>query len=307
MKYSLRFYSVSMFLLFLILIVILTWTTAVCLEQLWPCLADASRLDSACHEHLLSAHNLIRLAMGITTVMGLFIPWMIFRSIIRPLISIENTLRRIHRGEEDARITIHVGKELNALAAEINRMLAFHQKDRIRWQDIHRTQSAVSAARRMMLHETNEDGLIQACCNIIVESGGYRMVQIHFAGDNQDAPIRLAAYTLMQKANDISVSSPTMESTSHPTVRALRNQHIAMVADVSDEPVDTPFQEDADRIGYTSIIAVPISANRQPIGVLTLFAEKPEAFDVEIAQLMTELADDLGHHIQTIRFSFLTK
>jgi transcriptional regulator with GAF, ATPase, and Fis domain len=273
---------------------------------MWPCLTDAARHDTACHDNLASAHNLIRLAMGIITAMGLFIPWMIFRCIIHPLISIESTLRRVNQGDVDARITIQAGRELNTLTYEINKMLQMYQQDQELWQNIHQTQGAVSAVRHMMLHETNENGLIQACCNIFVESGRYRMAQIHFVGENPDVAMSVAQ-AINQSENHKFVSNPTINSTVHPTVRALRNQHIAMIANVFEDSADALFQADAERIGYTSIIAVPISANRQPIGALTLFVEKPGAFSVEIVQLLTELADDLGHQIQTIRFSSLTK
>ena len=307
MKNSLRFYTVLLFILFLILVVTLTWTTAVCLEQLWPCLTDASRLETACHDYLVSANNLIRLSIVIITTIGIFIPWVIFRHVIRPLVSIQNTIHHAKRGDMDARVSFQTIMEFDALAIEINQMLQIHQQEQEQWQCLHQTLTAVSAIRRMMLHESDENRLIQSCCDIFVKSGRYRMAQIRFIGEHTNATMSHSSRTIHQTDNPNSISGPIEETTLHPTIRALHNQHIAMINNIFEDSAYTTFQADAKRFGYASVIAVPIVTDSHILGALTLYAEKPDAFSAELTQLLMELADDLGRQIQAIRFSFLTK
>jgi HAMP domain-containing protein len=283
------------------------WATAVPMEQIQQCFADNIGLNSSCHENLLLAQNLIWISIACITPIGLFIPWMISRYMITPLSSILSTIHQVSRGDMQARVNIRAGKEFDSLAAEINQMITFQQQEKDRWMDIHRTQTAVSATRRTMIRETDEKRLLQECCNLFVDSGKYRIAQICYGGKDVHSALSSAAYAEYRNENRDSISKTLLETTSSPTIRAIRNKHIAIIGDIFDDPLYASLQADANRGGYSSIIAIPISADRQILGALTLCAEKPEAFGAEIVQLLMELAEDLGFSIHTLRVSLLTK
>jgi PAS domain S-box-containing protein/putative nucleotidyltransferase with HDIG domain len=53
--------------------------------------------------------------------------------------------------------------------------------------------------------------------------------------------------------------------------------------------------------GYASAIALPLRSDGEPIGVLTIDAMEPNAFDAREVELLTELAGDLAFGIRTLR------
>jgi len=307
MKFFLRsrFYLIILPHVFLLLL--LLWATSVPLEQLYHYSADSQGRITAdqvdFQENLDQVQTLIWSAIIFTAVIGFTIPWIISRRVLNPILSIRDTIRQISRGDSDARVQVHSGKEFEALANELNRMMEHQKQEQERLLGLNLTLSAISACRQVMIRETDEKRLIQELCRILVDIGAYRMAWIGYTEDGAPGTVTPAAQAGYQNGNLIAVSSSWAETAVSPAARAIRNRHSAIVSDIFGDPLFAPLQAEATRHEYASIIALPLSANHQILGALTLYAENPDAFGTEEARLLTELADDIAYGINAIRYT----
>ena len=304
MKNSLRFLSVLMIMLHIFLLLLLLWTAAVPLEQMQQYAADnigeiGNRV--AFQGNLVQFQTLIWSAIVFTAVIGFVIPWMIYRWVQNPILSIRNTICQASRGDLDARIQVHSGKEFEALANELNRMMELQKQEQERLLGINRTLSAISTCRHVLIQETDEKQLIQEICRILVDIGAYRMAWIGYAEDDARRTVTPAALAGYQNGSLNTVSASLADMAFSQAARAIRNRHSAIISDVFGDPLLSPLRAEATRHGYASIIALPLSVNQHTLGVLALYAEKPDAFGTEEVRLFTELADDLAYDINTIR------
>ena len=306
MKKSLRFLSVVMISLHIFLLLLLLWTATVPMEQIQQIAADdigeiGNRISF--QQNIGQMATLIWSAIGFTAVTGLVIPWMIFRRVLKPIRSIQNTIRQAGRGDPDARIPVLSGEEFEALADGINRLMEYRKQEQEKLSGLNRTLSAICACRHVMIHKADEKRLIQEFCRILVDIGTYRKAWIGFTGENAQGTVTPAALAESQNINPDAAFASREQTACNPIARAIRNRHAAIISDVFADPLFAPLQAEASRNGHASIIALPLSVNQQILGVLALYAEKPDAFGTAEAQLLTELADDLAYSIHTIRFT----
>jgi len=85
-----------------------------------------------------------------------------------------------------------------------------------------------------------------------------------------------------------------------PTVTAIRTGQPVVARDILTDPAFAPWREQALKRGYASSITLPLLANGQTLGALTIHAAEPDAFQAEEVKLLTELANDLAYGIETL-------
>ena len=307
MKFFLRsrFYLIILPHVFLLLL--LLWTTSVPLELIYHYSPESQGKITAdqvdFQENLDQVQTLIWSAIIFTAAIGFVIPWIISRQVLNPILSIRNTIRQVSRGELEARFQVRSGKEFEALANELNRMMEHRKQEQERLLGLNSTLSAISDCRHVMIHGTDEKRLIQEFCRMLVDIGAFRMAWIGYTDDDAHRTVTPEALAGYQNGNLNTVPASRAETACSPSDRAIRNRHPAIISDVFGDPLFAPFQAEATRHGYASIIALPLSVNQQIIGALTLYAEKPDAFGTEEVRLLTELADDLAYSINVIRYT----
>ena len=227
MKKSLRFQSVLMILLHIFLLLLLLWTATVPLEQIQQYAADnigeiGDRV--AFQENLVQVETLIWSAIVFTAVIGFVIPWMISRRVLNPILSIRNTIRQVSRGDLEARVQVRAGKEFEALANELNRMMEHRKQEQERLLGLNRTLSAISACRHVMIQETDEKRLIQEFCRILVDIGTYRMAWIGYAEDDAHGTVTPAALAGYQNGSLNTVSASWTETACSPACQSHSKQ-----------------------------------------------------------------------------------
>jgi methyl-accepting chemotaxis protein len=300
-----RFYLIVLPHFFLLLL--LMWAASVPMEQINYFSADSQAMIKTdpvvFQENLNQIETLIWSAIALTAVIGFAVPWTISRRVLKPILSIRNTIRLFGRGDLENRIQVHAGMELEALANELNAMMEHRKQEKERLLGLNRTLSAISACRHAMIHEVDEKQLNQKICQVLVEIGAYRMAWIGYLEDDAHGAVTPAAIAGYQSGGLNAFRESWTEKTNSPSVRATRNRHAAIINDIFADSQFAPLQAEATRHGYASVIALPLSANRRILGAITLYAEKPDAFGTEEVRLMTELADDLAYGINAIRNS----
>lgn len=161
----------------------------------------------------------------------------------------------------------------------------------------------LSASNMTLVHAESEPGLLDAVCKLIVETGGYRLAWIGVPEPGPDKRVRPVA----QYGHDEGFLAETRFSWADtelgrgPTGAALRTGSVQVNQNFMTNPASAPWRDAALKRGYQSSIALPLRNTVGSLGVLTIDAAEPDAFnDTEVA-LLKELAADLTFGIETLR------
>jgi PAS domain-containing protein len=156
---------------------------------------------------------------------------------------------------------------------------------------------------QVLVRATDESGLLDDVCRIIVEDGGYRLAWVGFAERDETKTVRPVAQAGFEDGylETVNITWADSERGRGPTGTAIRTGEPAICRHILTDPDYAPWREGAIRRGYASSIALPLAAEGQVFGALNIYAVEPDAFDVEEVKLLAELANDLAYGIIALR------
>jgi len=225
--------------------------------------------------------------------------------VLRRLRSMAQAARRLAAGDLGARTGLRQDAgELGQLGHAFDDM-AQSLEHRIREiQRVARALKTLSAGNHALLHATEENALLREVCRIVVEEGGQPMAWVGYAERDPQKTVRPVAQAGI--GSDFVVDLPvTWSETAFglgPTGIAIRSQRPALSSTNSNvDPHLAPWRDKLIEHGFTSILALPLKANGETIGNLTIYSAEPDAFGEQEVALFEELADDLGFGIGTLR------
>ena len=197
------------------------------------------------------------------------------------------------------------GDDVNFLEAVGNVLAAAIERKRAE-EDLHRFNRALrtlSECNLAMVRATTEQELLQKVCNILVDHGGYRMAWAGYAERDEARTVRPIAVAGADEGYlaSVKISWADEEFGRGPTGTAIRTRMPYVVRNILNDEHFVPWREDAARHGYASTAALPLIVNEQPLGVLRVYAEAPDAVDGEEMELLMELAGDLAYGVQALR------
>ena len=168
---------------------------------------------------------------------------------------------------------------------------------------LRRIVTMMSAGHQAVVEAASEQALFQAMCNVVVDCGGYRMAWMGLAEHDEAKTIRPVAYA-GHEAGYLAIAriswadGPLAAGPSGMSVRTGRpqtNNNFAI------NPVMSPWREPALQRGYQSSTSLPLKDRAGVFGVLTLYAQEPNAFGPEEMKLLEELAGDVSYGITALR------
>ncbi|MDM8518269.1 GAF domain-containing protein [Desulfobacterales bacterium HSG16] len=206
------------------------------------------------------------------------------------------------------------------LIAQINAMLRIKKsEDRLRWEKerledtvrervkdmqlLNRAHKTRSECNRAVVHAVDETDLLKRVCRIVVEIGGYRLVWIGYA-ENDDAK---TVHPMARQGYDdgyidtINITWADTKRGRGPAGTAIRTRKPAIVRHIMTDPDFTLWRVEALKRGYSSALALPLCYNSDCIGTLNIYAVEPDAFDTDELDLLEGLADELAYGIMTLR------
>ena len=154
-----------------------------------------------------------------------------------------------------------------------------------------------------VVRATDEQNLMQEVCKIVVEVGGYEMAWVGFAEQDIEKSIKPVAW--MGK-NDgfletIKISWDDCDHGRGPTGTAIRTAEAVVNENTSENPNTILWREELLKRGFNSSIALPLIYKGDVLGVLTIYAIEPEAYDKSEIDRLMGLANDLAYGICAIR------
>ncbi|WP_279587711.1 GAF domain-containing protein [Rhodoferax ferrireducens] len=188
---------------------------------------------------------------------------------------------------------------LQATVRDITR----RKQDELALARANRALRTLSACNEALVRATNESGLLDAICRLIVETGGYRMAWVGFPEQNAAKTVRPAAHYGYDEGflAEAPISWADIEPGRGPTGTAIRTGTVQVNQNFLLNPASAPWGDEAQSRGYQSNIALPLTSEAGTLGVLTIFAAAPDAFNETEVILLKELASDLAFGIATLR------
>ena len=152
------------------------------------------------------------------------------------------------------------------------------------------------------MRAVDEQSLLDEVCDIIVQSGGYRMVWVGMVGHDERKLIQPVAFSGQEDGylqNEIRWDdTPAGQG---PTGQALRTLQTQIVRDIGTDPNFNSWREAALARGFASLIVLPLLYDDAVFATLNVYSDQVDAFDPEEIQLLTELTSDLAFGIVGLR------
>ncbi|MBI5817629.1 MAG: PAS domain S-box protein, partial [Verrucomicrobia bacterium] len=173
-------------------------------------------------------------------------------------------------------------------------------------EELHRVNRALrmlSDSNQTLIRTTDETGLLNEICRIVVEVGGYRMAWVGFAEYDEAKTVRPVAHAGFESGylESANLTWADCERGRSPGGIAIRTGQPCIVRSILDDPAFVPWREEAVRRGYQSIIALPLTSEGQTFGALGIYAAEAEVFDAKEVEILKELAGDLTFGIVALR------
>jgi signal transduction histidine kinase/CHASE3 domain sensor protein len=168
---------------------------------------------------------------------------------------------------------------------------------------LNRALKALTECNEAMVRATEESDLLGRVCQLLVEVGGFRFVWAGYAERDEAKSVRPVAHAGFEEGYlaNIRVTWADEERGRGPTGTAIRTGKPCAARNYREDPKVALWRAEATRRGYASSIALPLIADGQTLGALTLYSHAVDAFDGKEVSLLEDLAADLAFGIQTLR------
>lgn len=172
-------------------------------------------------------------------------------------------------------------------------------------QKTNRALRLLSTGNAALVHAAEEGQLLPEICQLIVDTGAYRMAWIGMVEHDQEKTVRpVASFGFEQDyLSENSIGWADTERGSGPTGRAIRTGLTQVNQNVLSNPLMEPWRAAALARGYQSSIALPLRSGAQTFGVLTIYSATPDSFSPDEVILLEELANNLAWGIAALRLS----
>ena len=199
---------------------------------------------------------------------------------------VEERRLELEKAYNDLRAEVEVRKEAEQLLYKINLELTM-----------------LSDCIHAVVRATDEQRLIQEVCRIIVEVGGYEMAWVGFAEQDQKKSVRPVAWMGNNKGflEIIKISWDDCDHGRGPTGTAIRTAEPMVNENTRENPNIILWREEMLKRNFNSSVALPLIYGEDVLGVLTIYAEKTEAFDKSEIDRLMGLANDLTYGICALR------
>jgi PAS domain S-box-containing protein len=170
-------------------------------------------------------------------------------------------------------------------------------------KNLNRTLKALSDFNHVLQNVNDETALLSETCNIIVNTGSYKMAWVGYAQNNEAKSVRPMAQTGdtdgYLKSIDITWDGP--DPAKEPAGRAILTGDTCISRNIKVDTQINPWSSMAIERGYKSSIAIPLSENDTVIGSLNIYSGEADAFDPEEINLLESLAENLSYGIAVLR------
>ena len=166
-----------------------------------------------------------------------------------------------------------------------------------------RARRVTAECSHVLVHGTDERGMLADMCRIVVESGGYKMAWVGLVTGDPDRPVYPAAHAGF--GSDAPMTDPIGWSAEGRyqgfMSEAITSGEAYIARHILNDPAHARRRRRAVQHGFQASIALPLKHQGTVLGALAIYAIEPDAFDSEELGLLSELADDIAFGIVGLR------
>lgn len=168
---------------------------------------------------------------------------------------------------------------------------------------INRAHRALSRCNEALIRATDEAAWLDEVCRIIVDEAGFRFCWVGRAEHDEAKTVAAVAQAGVDKGylKAVNVSWADTDRGRGPTGTCIRTGQKQIVKDTATDPAFAPWRAEALERGYASMIAIPLVVDAELSGALSIYAGDADAFRDREVTLLSELADDMGYGVTTLR------
>lgn len=162
---------------------------------------------------------------------------------------------------------------------------------------------ALGSCGEALVSAEDEHKLLEEICRVVVEVAGYRLAWVGYADSDDFRTVRPVAQNGYDEGylETVNITWADVERGRGPTGTAIRTGKPSLVRNTCGEPRFDPWKTEALKRGYGSCIALPLIAQGEAFGAISIYAPEPDAFDEKETRFLERLADNLSFGIQTLR------
>jgi signal transduction histidine kinase len=166
---------------------------------------------------------------------------------------------------------------------------------------LNRILHALSTCNQILIRSDREEQLLHEICQSIVEIAGYCMCWVGYVEHDEAKTVRPVAQAgdTDDYLKSLNLTWADAELGRGPAGTAIRTGEPCVQS--VHAPTFAPWRVEATMRGFTSTIALPLRDDEQVFGALMIYTSKEDAFNDDAVQLLSELANDIGYGIVTLR------
>ncbi|MEN6317375.1 MAG: response regulator [Syntrophaceae bacterium] len=168
---------------------------------------------------------------------------------------------------------------------------------------VNRMLRMLSECNQSLVRAQDEDTLLHDVCRHIVEIGSYKMAWVGYAEGDEEKTVLPVACAGCEKdlLKEFKITWGDAEDGHNPTGTAIRTVEPAICENMTTGHSINPGFAEAANCNYRSAIACPLIARGSAFGALTVYTDRPGAFDSDEMKLLAELASDVSFGIEALR------
>jgi PAS domain S-box-containing protein len=188
---------------------------------------------------------------------------------------------------------------------EVNRDITAKKIGEEEFRKVDRALRTLSEFNQAMVRQSDEMEMLRQACKIVAHVGGYRLVWVGFANQDENktvSPVASAGYDngYLEQAR---ITWADDERGQGPCGVSIRTGKLSVSQNAESNPVFSPWRFEALKRGFASSISLPLIVDGSVIGALTIYASEPDAFDQAESNLLNDLAQNLSYGISSLRMA----
>jgi PAS domain S-box-containing protein len=168
---------------------------------------------------------------------------------------------------------------------------------------VNRALRMLSECNQALVRSTDEAGLLDAICRIVVDVGGYRLAWVGYKEEDAAKTVQPVAYAGSEQGylETLAVTWADTERGRGPTGVCIRTGQPVSARHILTDPSYAPWRAEALKRGYASSLVIPLLTDKEIVGALNIYSVAPDAFDSDEVTLLSELGSDLAYGIVSLR------
>jgi len=171
-------------------------------------------------------------------------------------------------------------------------------------QHIQHLQSVLQEIRnvnQLIVHEKNQNRLLQRVCEILTQTKNYKLVWIGLIEEGMKNVLPVAQVGFEEGyLKSIKITWNDSETGKGPTGTAIKTKKPSVMRNIAVDPEHKPWRKEAMKHGYVSSAALPLVYKDRVFGALNVYASNPDSFDEEEIELLFELSRDIAFALHNI-------